>query len=92
MSETMATNQTYVCMRAVSSTSSVGRYVCLSAPTHWDVFFAIKAFPHVSISNLQERPVGRITELLSEQSRKRKYKSFVISAAIARSSFNWNLK
>lgn len=65
MSETMAINQTYVCKRAVISTSSVERYVCLSAPADWDVFSAIKAFPRVSISNLPEleRPADHFTEL-----------------------------
>lgn len=28
--------------------------MCLRAPADWDVFSAIKAFPHMSISNLQE--------------------------------------
>ncbi len=77
----------------MSSTSSVGSYVCLSAPADWDVSSAIKAFPHVSISNLQElRDLPTILQSCFPDKVTQENESLVISAAIARSPFNWNLK
>lgn len=55
--------------------------VCVSAAADWDVFSAIKAFPHVSIPNLQEleRPVDRSLNNVTRE-------------ATATSSFNLKLK
>lgn len=77
----------------MSSTRSVGSYVCLSAPADWDVSSAIKAFPHVSISKLQElRDPSTILQSCVPNKVTRENESLVISAAITRSSFNWNPK